>query len=44
MKHETHLEHAMRRSINSVTLSLVAALCIWGAGPAQAADITVYLN
>jgi molybdate transport system substrate-binding protein len=44
MKHKTHLEHAMRRSINCVTLSLVAALGLWGAGPAQAADITVYLN
>ena len=34
----------MRRLINSVTLSLVAALGIWAAGPAWAADITVYLN
>ena len=34
----------MGRLINAVTLSLLAALGIWGAGPAQAADLTVYLN
>jgi molybdate transport system substrate-binding protein len=34
----------MRLSCKSATLSLVAALGIWGAGPAHAADITVYLN
>jgi molybdate transport system substrate-binding protein len=35
----------MRRSINSVMLSLVAAFGIWdAAGPARSADLTVYLN
>src|SRR5437660_417691 len=43
-EHETHLEDAVTRSIKSVTLSLVAALGVWGAAPARSADITVYLN
>src|ERR1700704_133111 len=43
-KHEKHLEHAMRLSTKRVTLGLVAALGIWGAGPAQSAEITVFLN
>jgi len=34
----------LRLSINLVTLSLVAALGAWSAGPARAAEITVYLN
>ena len=34
----------MRRSIKLTMLSLVAALGMWGAGPARSAEITVYLN
>jgi molybdate transport system substrate-binding protein len=56
MKHEKHLEDALRPSIRlairlairfairPATLSLVAALGIWGAGPARSAEITVLLN
>jgi molybdate transport system substrate-binding protein len=34
----------MRLSTNLVTLGLVAALGIWGAGPARSAKITIFLN
>jgi molybdate transport system substrate-binding protein len=34
----------MRLSTNVVTLGLVAALSIWGAGAARSAEITVFLN
>jgi molybdate transport system substrate-binding protein len=34
----------VRRSFNASTLSLVAALGLWGAGAAGSAEITVYLN
>ena len=43
-KRENHLEDALRPSIRLATLGLVAALGIWGAGPARSAEITVYLN
>jgi molybdate transport system substrate-binding protein len=43
-KHENHLEDALRPSIRLATLSLVAALGVWGAGPARSAEITIYLN
>jgi molybdate transport system substrate-binding protein len=41
---ENHLEDALRPSIRLATLSLAAALGVWGAGPARSAEITVYLN
>src|SRR5882757_1657251 len=43
-EYETHLEDAVTRSINSVTLSLIAVFGVWGTAPARSADITVYLN
>jgi molybdate transport system substrate-binding protein len=34
----------LRHSIKLATFSLVAALGIWGAGPARSAEITIFLN
>src|SRR6266853_2664659 len=43
-RHGKHLEDAMRRSTTAAMLGLMAALGLWGAGPAPAAELTVYLN